>query len=448
MDRWLIGDDVAHSINGRSASSALGTRPPYRLPAWRHFVPILFITLLSFGALSRSAFAQDLGPFTLEGSLSNGTEGASVPAGQVVRVVGFTSDGATQTWDGTTEADGSYRISGIDRIEGATYAVGTDYSGATYVDRVEPPSGDLAHKELLLFEGSSTDPGIRFEQSAIVLSAPDESRRSLTVLEIHTIVNPTDRAFTPRTDGPGGPAGLLVFPLPPNAAELTPEIGLDPSQVVQIDRGFASFTPILPGRVEIAFRYRLPYGQSSLPITRTARYPIASFQVLSPAEGPQIESAQLAQAENAAAGARQYTRFNGGPFVPGSTVAFTVAGLRVPGGALAQVPPAAVAVGGTFLAVVGVMLGWVRRQRLLAPDEAKLDGEYLVEQIVDLDLAFAEGRMSSEEHQARRAALMRVAARSGAPAATPPEASVREASPIIQPPIRNIEGSEGRGARI
>jgi hypothetical protein len=409
---------------------------------------MLLPVALSFVAPSPSASAQGFGPFTLEGSLSNGTEGGPVPAGQVVRVVGFTPDGVTQTWDGTTEADGSYRIGGIERMDGATYAVGTDYSGATYVDRVEPPVGDLASRDLVVYEGSVTDPGIRFEQSAIVLSAPDEARRSLSVLEIHTVVNPTDRAFTPRSGGPGGPAGLLVFGLPPNAAELTSEIGLDPSQVVQIDRGFASFTPVLPGRVEIAFRYRLPYGQGTLPITRTARYPISSFQVLAPAEGPQIESAQLAQAENAAVGTRQYTRFNGGPFAAGSTVGFTIVGLRVPGGALAQIPPAAVALAGTFLAVVGVMLGWVRRQRLLAPGEAKLDGEYLVEQIVELDLAFADGRISSEEHQARRTALLRVAARSGAPVPIVHENATREASADMQRPVTKIEESEGRGARI
>src|SRR5439155_2353041 len=119
-----------------------------------------------------------------------------------------------------------------------------------------------------------TEPGIPFDQSPLIVSEVDESRRAVKVTELHTIVNPKDRTFAPRMDGPGGPAGLLVFGMPQSSFDFTPGRGLDSSQIVEIGLGFASLSPIYPGRRELSFSYRFPYSGGQATFARTVRYPV------------------------------------------------------------------------------------------------------------------------------------------------------------------------------
>ena len=98
------------------------------------------------------------------------------------------------------------------------------------------------------FEIHASEPQRLIDFYASILAMASHDLRQplqaiVSVLEIHRLDNPTDRTFAPSASGPGGPAGLLVFPLPADAYDLRAEVGLDPARLVQIDRGFASLAP-------------------------------------------------------------------------------------------------------------------------------------------------------------------------------------------------------------
>ena len=70
--------------------------------------------------------------------------------------------------------------------------------------------------------------------------------------------------------------------------------------VVQIDRGFGVFMPLLPGEREVMFGYQQPYSGSTLSLTKRTVYPTDQFAILAREEyGLRFNADQLeVQAES------------------------------------------------------------------------------------------------------------------------------------------------------
>jgi hypothetical protein len=358
--------------------------------------------------LAAPSQAQQAGDVvTIQGRVVNGTPDAVVPIGSTVRVILLVNEQVQGSWESAVQDDGSYLITEVPRIPDATYAVGLEYGDAAYVDRVDvSPGAVVASKDLTVFESVSVDPGIRFEQSAVVLSGVDAERGTLEATEVHSIINPTDVTFVPSPQGPGGPAGLLVFALPGGAAELTPLMGLDPSQVVQIDRGFASLMPIYPGRTDLSFRYRFPYSETTLGLERTLRYPVQSYRVLSSEPQLTLQSPQLAESTRADIGGRSFQAINGGPFDRGAAVAVTVSGLPQRSAPLGSIPPWTITACGALIGVAMVAYTWGRTRAAVPVPTADADDEAIVDRLLELERDRAAGHIGEESYRERRQALV------------------------------------------
>lgn len=348
--------------------------------------------------------AQEPEPFVVEGRVANGTADGAAPQGLMLRVLAFARDRVAGTWEAESEPGGGYRVEGVERVPGASYWIGADYEGATYLEQMEVPNGPTATRDLTVYDSVDVNPGIRFEQSAIVVSSVDEGKGLISLFEIHSVVNPTDRAFVPRPGGGGGPNTFLVFGLPPDAFDVIPQLGLDQSRIVQIDRGFASFSPLLPGRTEVAFQYRVPLAGSELRIGRTVRYPLSTMRALSPAEGPELRSETLAPGEAAEVAGRQYRSLAGGPFAEGASFDLTIAG--IPGGP-APGAPFPTPMLGLLGAAVGVaaLLFLTRggRAAVLTPAAR----EALADELADLEFERRTGRVSQSGYEAARTAILK-----------------------------------------
>jgi hypothetical protein len=351
----------------------------------------------------------------VEGTITLGTAGSVLPGDLDVQVAIFTMDDVGSTLHGSVNDGGRFRVEGVPRQDGAAYLVALDFSGTTYGNRIDPPTeGDTVTTDITVYETVNTDPGLRFDQSAIVLSSIDQNNQVLSVLEFHRIVNPTDRTFAPQADGPGGPSGLLVFGLPPGAFDLQVEFGLDASRLIQIDRGVASLAPIVPGATEIGFTYRVPYDATNALFQRTIRYPVSKFLVFSPFPGPGLQSDQLGGKTTSDVSGRQYLTMSGGPFTPGTPVGVTFSDLPVRGGPFASIPPVAIAGGGLIIGLAVVAFAFGRRRAALAtPALAAVrtgPADDIVERIVALDLAHDRGDVDDKAYETQRAALLREAA--------------------------------------
>jgi hypothetical protein len=369
----------------------------------RAFVLAIVAVLATLFATSPAA-AQPAETFAISGHVRNGTAGGDAPHEGRVQAYAYSRERVDGPWDGQIDDVGAYRVDGVPRIEGTTYVLGIDYGGALYAERLDQPGDEaVVGRDLTVYDSSTVDPGIQFEQVAILVTSIDGSQGVISVVEIHRLDNPTDRTFAPSASGPGGPAGLLVFPLPPNAFDLRGEVGLDPARLVQIDRGFASLAPIPPGRTEIGFSYKFPYTDASVQLSRTARYPIARLNVLVPQDGPNVESDRLASTDAASFGGRAYRTLTGGPLATGQAVQISLTDLPLPGGLFGRIPPAAAAVGGVILGL-GVLIAaaWRARSAQTVPSSE----DTVVDGLVALELRRADAQISDDEYHQARAALV------------------------------------------
>jgi hypothetical protein len=358
---------------------------------------------------ARVQSAQPIGELTIRGTITNGTAGGAIPESRPVRVIALGAGDQIQgNWEATVDSDGSYAISGIPLMLEATYAVGIEYGNAAYVDRVEVlPGATEATRDLTIYEATMTDPGIRFEQSAVVLAAVDPERGTVEATEVHSITNPTDLTFVPSPQGPGGAAGLLVFGLPTGSTGLTPLMGLDPSQVIQIDRGFASLTPIYPGRTDLSFRYRFPYMGSTANFERTIRYPVESFRVLSSEAQVALSSPQLTESTRADIGGRSFQALGGGPFERGATVAISATGLPAQSTPFAF-PLWTISAAGALAGLGIVAYAW-RKSRTASAVVAPRDEEEIVDRLVALEQAYAGGQLAEADYRESRQSLIAAA---------------------------------------
>ncbi len=368
------------------------------------------VVLLILGSPSALLAAQETESIAVSGRIVNGTSGGATPVGQPVRVIALGTERVQGNWEAPVQEDGTYSVTDAIRIPGATYAVGIEYAGGTYIDRLDlTPESAVVVQDLTVYESVAVDPGIRFDQSAVVFAAPNVERGTLEATEVHSLVNPTDVTFIPSAQGPGGPAGLLVFALPPGAVELTPLMGLESEQMAQIDRGFASLMPIYPGRTDLSFRYRFPYPESTFHFERTVRYPVELYRVLSSESGLTLRSPQLVETTRADIGGRSFQTVSGGPFDRGVAIAVDVAGLPTQGFSFGSFPLWTITAAGA-LAGFGIVVVALRRSSPVTADVlVPKDEEEIIERLLVLEREHAEGRIDEESYRDGRQALVATA---------------------------------------
>ncbi len=178
--------------------------------------------------------------------------------------------------------------------------------------------------------GAGEPPPLQVGRQAVTILEIDEASHTVGVLERYELRNPSDAPFVPSTTGSQGPMGLLRFGLPRDAFDLTLDPQLAAHDIVQVDRGFASFMPVPPGQTDVTFTYRLPYARDSLDLPTVAVYPTAALWVLVPADLA-VSSGGLEQrevvnigrqryqvlvAQDLAAGQRLTVSLSGLPFTP------------------------------------------------------------------------------------------------------------------------------------
>jgi len=173
-------------------------------------------------------------------------------------------------------------------------------------------------------------PPLRVGRHAVTILQVDGDSHIVEVLERYELLNPSDAPFVPSPTGSQGPMGLLRFGLPPGAFDLTLDPHLAAADVIQIDRGFASFMTVPPGQTDVTFTYRLPYARDALDLPTVAVYPTATLWALVPADlavsGGGMEARdvvdigrqryQVLVAQDLAAGQRLTLSLSGLPFTP------------------------------------------------------------------------------------------------------------------------------------
>ena len=185
---------------------------------------------------------------------------------------------------------------------------------------------------LIVFEASQDASVVRVVTDVLIIAPGEESSGMLSVIEIVRLANDSDRTFL-ATGGAGAGAPMdrvLRFALPVDAQDLTMLSGLNAQNVVQIDRGFGVFMPLLPGEREVMFGYQLPYSGSTLSLTKRTVYPTDQFAILAREEyGLRFNADQL-EVQADPIGDRRYLVGSTNSLAARAEVSVQIAGLPAP----------------------------------------------------------------------------------------------------------------------
>ncbi len=172
-------------------------------------------------AEAASAATQAVAPATTEvvaaagsvsGSVTNQTDGGSVPADLMLNLHVISSDGAnTQTLNTTVNADGSYSFADVPIETGWQYLLTTLYAGVSFSSDVI--TGDAANPQLtipLSIYEITDDPASIQIGGMLMMVQPDSQAGQLQVIQIINFINTSDHAFVQVTDGVPASASVTL----------------------------------------------------------------------------------------------------------------------------------------------------------------------------------------------------------------------------------------------
>ena len=326
--------------------------------------PVLVLILTILCALTRTpaAFADPVG--VISGSVVNLTASGASVGGTEVRLFVFRNQAQQAERITSVAADGSYRFEGVETATGYSYQVVATYGDLPYGTGALTFAADEREKsaKIEVYESTLENPGIYAAAASLIIAGVDPDTASILALEIIELVNPSDRAYRPLPGGPQGPMGLVRFSLPPGATDLTAHLGMAQGDVIQVDRGFATLAPLLPGSREFMYAYRFPYAEGKATFSKNLLFGAKIFTLLAVEGTGQVASPQLAPQERAEIQGNRYSHLQGSELAPGTAVEIFLSSLPQSTKAtlpFSQLPSIAWAGAGIALAVAVVaVVGW------------------------------------------------------------------------------------------
>lgn len=341
---------------------------------------------------------------TVNGQVTQGTRGASLPPALTVNVYAFSGNTLLETYTVTTDAQGYFAAPEV-QVDGARqFVAATTYQNVVYGS----PAGQFITRALdlpiTLYEVTD-DPS--------VLTAPQlqiffqfSSATEVTIGEVYALSNQSDRTYRASAARP------LIFRVPDEAGAVDVR-GRAPGENYEFAAdGVSLFDPIPPGEqvTRLFMAYRAPFADGFKFVARPP-VPVAQIGVL------------VASAEVTAQGDRLrdlgVEDFQGTPIhsYAGPALnahaeyAFTLSApsplMRALGGSALELALAGLA----LAAVLGAVGWWLYTRRApagearAAPPTAPGPADPLIQVIADLDDAYARGEVAEADYQARRAAL-------------------------------------------
>ena len=254
-------------------------RRPFReIARSRHVALATFPVLLLAAGLLLSAGAHADGEVAVEGRLSNGTAGASAPAGLEVFLHIISDTGEVDISSARTDAAGSFGFPAVAVDDGASYTLTTSYQDILYSTRVEPPALDEL-VELTIYDVTQSISDVTVSADVMLIRTLDEGGRLLTVFEVLQVENAGDRTFVPDLEQPGL-MNFMRFSLHTEAQGLEVSSDLPGGEVLNVGSGFALTAPVTPGAHQVTYSYRIPYEGDRTELDHSFPMGAGTFRIL------------------------------------------------------------------------------------------------------------------------------------------------------------------------
>jgi len=264
--------------------------------------------------------------FTITGTVTNGTVGASLPDDLRLSVRVASLDAAGQPFDlynaeTTTDANGGYTFVGVPRDERSIAVVQAQYAGIRQVsEQIFPAAvqGDTLQLPFTIYE-TTTDPSaialVYVENLVDAVSAENSS----LVFQTVEFSNTGDRIYI------GQEGRTLAVSMPNGALNVEMEaVASSATRFVAEQNGdqviFYDTAPVYPGVItRLASRYNLPYS-GSMQVTQAFPYAVQEWRVyVSKTRGLELQSDQLTYVEDGVLSDITYAGYGTSASLPANT---------------------------------------------------------------------------------------------------------------------------------
>jgi hypothetical protein len=250
-----------------------------------------------------TALAQDGTEVTISGLIEHGVPGTPFDPTELSVTLnlfeGITSFDQVST---TPKPNGAFEFS-FSSAPDRTYFVGVEYQGVRYSDTRN--ADDVAGPMFIeVFDATNNSSVLTFDSYTVIITGALVDESFVEILERAVVRNDSNLTLAPN-QGSAEPTmpSFLRFALPSGYYNLDVRSSLVGGEVLEVDRGFAMTTPVLPTRDEphqIEFVYRLDYDESTADLSRTMRFGADSFRFVVPDEtalpaSPQLEDLGVAE---------------------------------------------------------------------------------------------------------------------------------------------------------
>jgi hypothetical protein len=290
-------------------------------------------------------------------------------AGEDVKVHVLREGGRVELRQTTADAEGRYRLEGLDTAGDLQYLPVVEYQGGLYfATPLKLADESRRTADITVYEATQSDQWIAFESSNLLVQNVAPAR--LEVMEMGAVANVGDRTYV-GLEAPGEPRTTLRFSVPAGAREVEPQFGFLLNDLTPAPNGFLVGGAVPPGRHQLAYRYSLAPRSERLEVSRRLDYPTMSFNLYVPDIGLQVTAPQLQPQGAADFGGRRFLLYSGQNLPRGTEVKVVFSGLPVAAGAAAEMLTWPLLGSGSAVLLGGLALAYRRRtERIVSPKPA------------------------------------------------------------------------------
>jgi 5-hydroxyisourate hydrolase-like protein (transthyretin family) len=387
------------------------------------------LVLCSFTVASAHTTAGGNGQ--ISGQLLDGTNKNTPLAGQTVTLQMAQGQNAQDFATAKTDAQGNYTFTNLAIDKTISYALYIRYQGAQYTsDLISLASKPQQQMNLTIYEATQSSAKVAVVDATILMQDPSAHNGTFTVSEVYDFKNLDTHTYVGSLDASKGRPNALLFSLPTGARNIKLQAGFDGYQVIQINSGFATDAALPPGDSEFAFSFDVPYSGTAYNLNYTTLYPTVSLSFLVPPDIHANPHALTAQGTVTGSDQHIYQSFKTSTVLANTNVGLDLTGLATP---TANNQSSPLNLGSLWLvvgllvmvAIIFVTAFIYRVQQRLFPEkrgqrpsffgkkrhhhqkqstsQRKDRKDELLHELLALDKAYEDGKMSKSTYQERRA---------------------------------------------
>jgi hypothetical protein len=369
---------------------------------------LLGVALLMGWFLVATPVSADPMDGTVTGTVTSGTAGGTLPAGDAVTLVIFSRKDQALVDQRTTpiDANGQYQFTGLDRDPNFVYFTLVHHDDVTYPTAQPFQLQDAPSKQadIQVFDTTQTDDGIQLPRLNLLIAGVQPGM--LQMMQMGAVANSGDRTFVTPDPQDQALAHGLQFGLPKGAMGAQFQTGFANTDIISALGGLQVTSPVLPGQHEFALAFQVPYNGSDADLSIQVPYSVGALSIYVPAGGPQLSSSQLTPGSIAQMGNQSYQLYTAQNVNKGTMLTAKVSGLPSNGG-LSPTQLAFIGLGAAlFVLGAGILIFGTRRAQLPARPTRLADLEeerlQLVVRLAALDERFAAGGMPPGAYAAER----------------------------------------------